>query len=54
MIYVTFNIANELKKAAQGKKLKPGVDMGVLLYLATEGYPHIQALLAEAFSITAD
>jgi hypothetical protein len=50
MTYVRFNLNNELKKAARGKKTK--VDMGLLLYLATDGYPAIQAGIMRAFSIT--
>jgi len=52
MSYARFNITTELRKAAQGKKLK--VDVGTLLWLATKGYPHIQARIAEVFSIEWD
>jgi len=50
MSFVHFNINNELKKAAQGKKTKVGV--GILLHMATRGYPAIQACIDKAFSIT--
>jgi hypothetical protein len=50
MPYVKFDIDKELKKAARGKKTK--VPVGILLHLATERYPVIQACIAKAFSIT--
>lgn len=52
MRYVKFNIDQELKKAARGKKTK--VDVGLLLISATRRYPAIQASIAKAFAITED
>lgn len=50
MRYVRFSLDTELRKAAQGKKTK--VPIGLLLYLATDGYPVAQGAIARAFSIS--
>lgn len=49
MRYVRFSIDTELRKAARGKKTK--VPIGLLLYVATDGYPAAQAAIARAFAI---
>ena len=43
------NVDKELKKAARGRATK--VPVGVVLYNALQDYPHIQALIAQAFEI---
>jgi hypothetical protein len=50
MRYVRFSIDKELRKAARGRKTK--VPFGLLLHLATDGYPVAQAAIARAFSIS--
>jgi hypothetical protein len=49
MPYCKFNWETELRKARQGKRTK--VPVWLALMSATNGYPRIQALIAEAFGI---
>jgi hypothetical protein len=49
---IRYNIAEEMKKVAQGKKAKLPVE--VVLYEGLRRYPAIQGRIAKAFSITAD
>jgi hypothetical protein len=49
MKYVRFNVNDELEKVANGKKTK--VDVGLLLYIATDKYPVAQRRIAKTFSI---
>jgi hypothetical protein len=50
MKYVKYNVVAELRKARQGKPTS--VPLGLVLMSATEGYPRIQELIAEAFHIS--
>jgi hypothetical protein len=50
MAFYRVNIDEELAKAAKGKKTKLPVEF--VLYNALRDYPTIQALIADAFSIT--
>ena len=47
--YIKCNVMEELEKARQGKKTK--VPVPLLLVSVTEGYPHIQAMIARALSV---
>ena len=44
------NIEKELKKAAKGRATK--IPVRFVVYESLRDYPHIQALVAKAFSIT--
>lgn len=50
MRYVKFNIDEELRNAAKGKKTK--LPVCLLLYWELADYPHIQRLIGRHFSIT--
>jgi hypothetical protein len=52
MTYGKYNVIKELKRAAEGKK--PAVPVGILLLQVTNGYPAIQSLIKDAFSIEED
>jgi len=52
MTYGKYNVIKELKRAAEGKKT--AVPVGILLLQVTNGYPAIQSLIKDAFSIEED
>jgi hypothetical protein len=52
MTYGKYNVVEELKRARKGEKT--AIPVGILLLQVTDGYPDIQRLIKDAFSIGGD